>query len=82
MRLELDRKIEEAVKLRAEMRELEKEADKWRIDYWALYSVFFKLKLIGQVAAQSNPDLAEQIEAVLAPHEASLKEIGLTNDKE
>lgn len=72
LRLELDRKIKDVEALKAELRDLEKEVDKWRVDYWALYQVFFQLKLISQVIAQTDPDLKAKLDAILAPHEQTI----------
>lgn len=72
LRLELDRKLDEVKALKVEMRDLEAQADKWRFDYWALFEVFFQLKIIGQLMAQSNPELKAQIDAIIAPHEKKL----------
>ena len=69
LRLELDRKLAEVKQLKEEMRQLEAEADRWRVDYWTLFEVFFQLKVIGQLQAQSNPELKAKIDAILAPHE-------------
>lgn len=79
LRIELDRKLEEVKSLKLEMRNLEAEADRWRIDYWTLFEVFFQLKLIGQLMAQSNPELKTKIDAIVAPHEKKIAKTEETN---
>ncbi|QLF83434.1 hypothetical protein SEA_NICEHOUSE_221 [Rhodococcus phage NiceHouse] len=72
LRLELDRKLEEVKALKDEMKVLEDAADKWRFDYWALFEVFYQLKMISQQIA--DPVLKQKIEAILATHEPKKKD--------
>ena len=74
LRIELDRKKEELTDLREELRLTESESQRWRTDYWALYEVFFQLKLMGQVMAQTSPEIKSRIDLITAPHERKLEE--------
>lgn len=75
LRLELDRKIAEIDALKQEMRKLEDAADKWRLDYWALFEIFFQIKMLSLQVAQTNPTLREQLEQITAPHEQKMRDI-------
>ena len=74
LRIELDRKKEELTSEREESRVNQAEAERWRADYWALYEVFFQLKLMGQVMAQTSPEIKTRIDLITAPHERKLEE--------
>lgn len=69
LRADLQTKRDELIELKKELRILEDESDKWRQDYWSLYAIFFRLKLIAIKLYQNDPDMREQIENILAPHE-------------
>lgn len=69
LRQDLETKRDEIEGLKKELKELEKESDKWRVDYWTLYSAFFSLRLIAIKIYQNDPELRAQIEKILAPHE-------------
>lgn len=69
LRQDLETRRQELIELKRELKALELESDKWRQDYWSLYSVFFQLKLIAIKFYQNDPELRMQIENILAPHE-------------
>lgn len=69
LRADLQTKRDELIELKKELRALEDESDKWRQDYWSLYAIFFRLKLIAIKLYQNDPVMREQIENILAPHE-------------
>lgn len=73
LRLDLDRRASELANLRDQISILTEEAQSWKVDYWALYEVFFQLKLMGQVMAQDSPELKTKIDLISAPHERQTK---------
>ncbi|ASZ75004.1 hypothetical protein FDI69_gp182 [Rhodococcus phage Trina] len=75
LRQDLETKRDELLALKKELKELEIESDKWRQDYWTLYALFFQLKLIATKLTQNDPELKQQIENILAPHERMQREV-------
>jgi len=47
LRKEIDRKDEEIAELRKEVRFLEGDKDRWRVDYFKIYQAFFELKALA-----------------------------------
>lgn len=72
LRLDLDRRAVEIMNLKKEIQELEAAADKWRLDYWALFEIFFQIKMLTLQVALDNPHLKAQLESILAPHEQKI----------
>ncbi len=75
LREDLETKRAELNELKKELRQLEIDSDKWRQDYWTLYALFFQLKLIATKLTQNDPELKQQIENILAPHERMQREV-------
>lgn len=69
LREDLSSKRTEIADMKRELKELEEESDRWRIDYWALFAVFFQLRLVAIKFYENDPTMRAQIEKILAPHE-------------
>lgn len=68
LRLELDRKLQENLQLKRELREQEQDADRWRVLYWRLYEIFINFKLIALSVNGLSQEIREKLSKIMPPH--------------